>query len=312
MNYTRYGHSLIIANGKLYAIGGKFQDISMISFCNSIEEYDPQMNKWREIGKINLQIGGDISFKNWHKILFYGPDPPEWREDASVAYFKEKVYYLGGKDPETEKATDRVDISDAPYPLVICPRSGEGIPKLVPRHAGSPCPSTPHTHANPASQSHAPTSTTEASLDIFDNNTGSTWDSSAGSIVYNDQKIPGTPGLLRPDIAIIDNAAKSCVIVDVVVTYENRKDALVAARMDKIRKYEVLKLHFERLGYRTTLDAYVVGTLGSMDPLNRRAVAALNINATYNRLMQKLVVSDVIKWARDVYTEHVSGVRQYA
>ncbi|PAV72038.1 hypothetical protein WR25_22470 [Diploscapter pachys] len=57
--------------------------------------------------------------------------------------------------------------------------------------------------------------------------------------------------------------------------------------------------------------AYVVGTLGSMDPLNRRAVAALSINATYNRLMQRLIVSDVIKWARDIHTEHVSGVRQY-
>ncbi|PAV86849.1 hypothetical protein WR25_18551 [Diploscapter pachys] len=126
-----------------------------------------------------------------------------------------------------------------------------------------------------------------------------------------DRKVPGTPGLLRPDIAIIDDAAKSCTVIDVVVTYENRKDALVAARMDKIRKYDVLKQHFEALGYRTTVDAYVVGALGSMDPLNRRAIAALNVNPVYNRLMQKLIVSDVIKWARDVYTEHVSGVRQY-
>jgi len=134
---------------------------------------------------------------------------------------------------------------------------------------------------------------------------------SPGSVVYSDQKIPGTPGLLRPDIAIIDDAAKSCTVIDVVVTYENRKDAMVAARMDKIRKYDVLKQHFEALGYRTTVDAYVVGTLGSMDPLNRRAIAALNVNPVYNRLMQRLVVSDVIKWARDIYTEHVSGVRQY-
>ena len=27
---------------------------------------------------------------------FTGPDPPEWREWASVAYFKGKLYYLGG------------------------------------------------------------------------------------------------------------------------------------------------------------------------------------------------------------------------
>ncbi|PAV61123.1 hypothetical protein WR25_27283 [Diploscapter pachys] len=30
------------------------------------------------------------------KILFYRPDPPEWRFGASMAYFKGKLYYLGG------------------------------------------------------------------------------------------------------------------------------------------------------------------------------------------------------------------------
>ena len=34
---------------------------------------------------------------------FTGPDPPEWRIYASVAYFKEKLYYLGG-------CTNRVDV----------------------------------------------------------------------------------------------------------------------------------------------------------------------------------------------------------
>ena len=41
---------------------------------------------------------------------FTGPDPPEWREGASVAYFKDKLYYLGGKDPKTRKDTNRVDV----------------------------------------------------------------------------------------------------------------------------------------------------------------------------------------------------------
>ena len=34
---------------------------------------------------------------------FTGPDPPEWRGRASVAYFKNKLYYLGGN-------TNRVDV----------------------------------------------------------------------------------------------------------------------------------------------------------------------------------------------------------
>ena len=36
---------------------------------------------------------------------FTGPDPPEWREWASVAYFKDKLYYLGGWED-----TNRVDV----------------------------------------------------------------------------------------------------------------------------------------------------------------------------------------------------------
>ena len=41
---------------------------------------------------------------------FIGPDPPEWRAFASVAYFKDKLYYLGGTDPKTWKDTNRVDV----------------------------------------------------------------------------------------------------------------------------------------------------------------------------------------------------------
>ena len=41
---------------------------------------------------------------------FTGPDPPEWREDASVAYFKDKLYYLGGRNPKTSRNTNRVNV----------------------------------------------------------------------------------------------------------------------------------------------------------------------------------------------------------
>ena len=41
---------------------------------------------------------------------FTGPDPPEWREFASVAYFKDNLYYLGGRNPKTEEDTNRIDV----------------------------------------------------------------------------------------------------------------------------------------------------------------------------------------------------------
>ncbi|PAV60444.1 hypothetical protein WR25_10581 [Diploscapter pachys] len=43
-------------------------------------------------------------------ILFYCPDPPEWRQWASVAYSKDKLYHLGGEIPNSEEYTNRVDL----------------------------------------------------------------------------------------------------------------------------------------------------------------------------------------------------------
>ena len=41
---------------------------------------------------------------------FTGPNPPEWRCGASITYFKDKLYYLGGENPITEEDTNRVDV----------------------------------------------------------------------------------------------------------------------------------------------------------------------------------------------------------
>ena len=41
---------------------------------------------------------------------FTGPNPPKWRNCASVAYFKDKLYYLGGWNPKSMKYTNRVDV----------------------------------------------------------------------------------------------------------------------------------------------------------------------------------------------------------
>ena len=57
----------------------------------------------------------------FHKVLstnprmidsknFTGSDPPEWRRLASFAYFKNKLYYLGGWDLETGGNTNRVNV----------------------------------------------------------------------------------------------------------------------------------------------------------------------------------------------------------
>ena len=60
------------------------------------------LDKFQEVLSTNPWI---FDLKN-----FTGPVPPEWRYDASVAYFKDKLYYLGGDDLETRKDTNRVDV----------------------------------------------------------------------------------------------------------------------------------------------------------------------------------------------------------
>ena len=43
---------------------------------------------------------------------FTGPNPPKWRNDTSVAYFKDKLYYLGGYELKTRlwSRRRRVDV----------------------------------------------------------------------------------------------------------------------------------------------------------------------------------------------------------
>ena len=49
---------------------------------------------------------------DWFNFIafFAGPDPPEWRDCESVAYFKDKLYYLGGRNLKTYQDTNRVDV----------------------------------------------------------------------------------------------------------------------------------------------------------------------------------------------------------
>ena len=41
---------------------------------------------------------------------FTGPAPPEWRHWTSVAYFRDKLYYLCGWKPKTMISTNRIDV----------------------------------------------------------------------------------------------------------------------------------------------------------------------------------------------------------
>ncbi|XP_049948296.1 uncharacterized protein T26G10.4-like [Schistocerca serialis cubense] len=125
------------------------------------------------------------------------------------------------------------------------------------------------------------------------------------------QAVIGDSSGLRPDLVITDEAAKTVTIVDVTIPFENRRIALDNARQLKRIKYGDVARGLAARGYSVTVDALVVGSLGAWDHRNDAVLRHLGIASRYCQLMRRLMVSDTIKWSRDIYVEHITGHRQY-
>jgi hypothetical protein len=100
-------------------------------------------------------------------------------------------------------------------------------------------------------------------------------------------------------------------IIDVAVVFENEYEAFQLARAGKIQKYQLLADELRSQGWDVYLNAFIVGALGGWDPDNDTVIRQLRISKTYAKLMKKLIVSDTIRWSRDIYVEFISGKRQY-
>lgn len=79
----------------------------------------------------------------------------------------------------------------------------------------------------------------------------------------------------RPDFILIDDISNGTIILDVTITFELSQQSLHEAQEIKKAKYQSIKSHFESLGYTVTLDAFVVGTLGSWYPNNSKVLELL-------------------------------------
>jgi len=133
-------------------------------------------------------------------------------------------------------------------------------------------------------------------------------------VVRVNRRVEGVGGeleALRPDLVIRHEPSKSVVICDVTVPFENRWTAFEDARARKIARYSPLAEELQRRGYRVVVTAFVVGALGSWDPRNEAVLRLLRVGNQYAAMMRRLIVSDTIRWSRDIYVEHVSGIRQY-
>ncbi|KAH1166577.1 hypothetical protein KIL84_015749 [Mauremys mutica] len=126
-----------------------------------------------------------------------------------------------------------------------------------------------------------------------------------------DSAIPGTDSRMRPDIVVTDAEKKKVLLVDVTVSFENQSPAFHEARARKESKYALLPEALKAQGYEVQVHALIVGALGSWDPRNEPVVRACGVGRRYARLMRQLMVSDTIRWSRDIYTEHITGHREY-
>jgi len=110
---------------------------------------------------------------------------------------------------------------------------------------------------------------------------------------------------------VVDEGNRRVTIIDVAIPFENRRLALTEKREEKINKYGCVAQELRAQGYQVTLDAFIVGALGSWDPANERVLKHLKIAPRYSSLMRRLMVSDTIRWSRDIYVTHLTGHRQW-
>ncbi|GBO17074.1 hypothetical protein AVEN_26387-1 [Araneus ventricosus] len=99
-------------------------------------------------------------------------------------------------------------------------------------------------------------------------------------------------------------------IIDVTCPFENRIDGFQQAKRVKHERYAPLLDIFKNQASRVEIVPIAVGALGTWDPANDKFLSKITTRS-FLRKMQKLCVSDNIRWARDIYVEHVTGKRQF-
>ena len=94
------------------------------------------------------------------------------------------------------------------------------------------------------------------------------------------------------------------------VPFDNGPRAMEEARQQKRLKYGDIELELTAKGYKVINEAFVVSSLGSFPARNFMVARELGIHKKYAELMAKLMVSETIRWSRDIYYTHVLGEPQ--
>ncbi|XP_034245774.1 uncharacterized protein T26G10.4-like [Thrips palmi] len=127
-----------------------------------------------------------------------------------------------------------------------------------------------------------------------------------------ERAVPGTDSALKPDLVLLNAGTKSAAIIDVTCPFENRRQALAVASEAKMTKYAGLQDALRQQGFTCSMGVVAVGALGTWDANNEYALSLLGIPARERRQLRPRIVSDVIRWSRNIYVEHMCGHRQYS
>ena len=132
-----------------------------------------------------------------------------------------------------------------------------------------------------------------------------------GVDVRVNRQVPGSESTLRPDLVVTRDGGATVVLADVTVAFENGPEALQAASDAKERKYAPLVAELRAAGKEASIVTLVLGPLGTWWRGNEAVLRQLRVSKRYAQLMRRLMVSDTLRWSRDVYVEHITGHRQY-
>jgi hypothetical protein len=112
-------------------------------------------------------------------------------------------------------------------------------------------------------------------------------------------------GNQRPDLVTVKN--NKATIIDITVPFENRVEALTDARQQKINKYVALARN-NRFN-EVKVDAIVLISLGTWDP-PERPTNENDVLEDVLKIIQETVCVGRHQIFRDIYTEHITRVRQ--
>ncbi|XP_050033060.2 uncharacterized protein [Dermacentor andersoni] len=119
--------------------------------------------------------------------------------------------------------------------------------------------------------------------------------------VIAENQVVGTTSL-KPDLVLA--RGEEALILDVCCPFENRLQAFQDARKAKEEKYAPVQRHLLRRFQRVTVDAVVVGCLGTWDQGNDRVMRRL-CSRQYLRTLKRLCISDTISASTKIFRAHI-------